>query len=122
MGAFEVKDLLIHDGLTDVFNQYHMGVTAENIAKQYDIARQTQDEFALASQMKATAAIEAGHFKREIVPISVKNAVKPSCLIRMNTLNRRPRWQHCKAYAPRSMHKVRLPQVMLLELTMVPVR
>lgn len=85
MGAFEVKDLLIHDGLTDVFNQYHMGVTAENIAKQYDIARQTQDEFALASQMKATAAIEAGHFKREIVPISVKNAVKPSCLIRMNT-------------------------------------
>ncbi|CSC86888.1 Uncharacterised protein [Vibrio cholerae] len=51
-----------------------------------------------------------------------KNAVKPSCLIRMNTLNRRPRWQHCKAYAPRSMHKVRLPQVMLLELTMVPVR
>ncbi|EGQ8622636.1 TPA: acetyl-CoA C-acetyltransferase [Vibrio cholerae O1] len=72
MGAFEVKDLLIHDGLTDVFNQYHMGVTAENIAKQYDIARQTQDEFALASQMKATAAIEAGHFKREIVPISVK--------------------------------------------------
>ncbi|MFG0604942.1 acetyl-CoA C-acetyltransferase [Vibrio mimicus] len=72
MGSFEVKDLLINDGLTDVFNQYHMGVTAENIAKQFDISRQTQDEFALASQMKATAAIEAGHFKQEIVPIAVK--------------------------------------------------
>lgn len=72
MGAFEIKDLLIHDGLTDVFNQYHMGVTAENVAKQFTISREAQDEFALASQMKATAAIEAGHFKREIVPISVK--------------------------------------------------
>ncbi|MGL4828637.1 MAG: acetyl-CoA C-acyltransferase, partial [Vibrio sp.] len=72
MGSFEVKDLLINDGLTDVFNQYHMGVTAENIAKQFDISRQIQDEFALASQMKATTAIEAGHFKQEIVPIAVK--------------------------------------------------
>lgn len=72
MGSFEVKDLLINDGLTDVFNQYHMGVTAENIAKQFDISRQTQDEFALASQMKATAAIESGRFKKEIVPIAVK--------------------------------------------------
>ncbi|KQB08468.1 acetyl-CoA C-acetyltransferase [Vibrio metoecus] len=72
MGTFEIKDLLIHDGLTDVFNQYHMGVTAENVAKQFTISREAQDEFALASQMKATAAIEAGHFKREIVPISVK--------------------------------------------------
>ncbi|PAR32524.1 acetyl-CoA C-acetyltransferase [Vibrio metoecus] len=72
MGTFEIKDLLIHDGLTDVFNQYHMGVTAENVAKQFTISREAQDEFALASQMKATVAIEAGHFKREIVPISVK--------------------------------------------------
>uniref|UniRef100_UPI003F582A96 thiolase family protein n=1 Tax=Vibrio cholerae TaxID=666 RepID=UPI003F582A96 len=122
MGAFEVKDLLIHDGLTDVFNQYHMGVTAENIAKQYDIARQTQDEFALASQMKATAAIEAGHFKREIVPISVKKRRETVVFDTDEYPNRRPRWQHCKVYAPRSMRKVRLPQVMLLELTMVPVR
>ncbi|EKO3488390.1 acetyl-CoA C-acetyltransferase [Vibrio fluvialis] len=72
MGGFEMKDLLINDGLTDVFNQYHMGVTAENIAKQFDISREAQDAFALDSQLKAVAAIEAGKFNDEIVPISVQ--------------------------------------------------
>ncbi|WP_182010707.1 acetyl-CoA C-acetyltransferase [Vibrio sp. B1FLJ16] len=72
MGNMELKDLLIADGLTDVFNQYHMGVTAENVAKQVGITREQQDEYALYSQQKAVAAIEAGKFKDEIVPVEVK--------------------------------------------------
>ncbi|OOF25916.1 acetyl-CoA acetyltransferase [Salinivibrio proteolyticus] len=72
MGNFAMKDLLINDGLTDVYNQYHMGVTAENVAKEVGITREQQDSFALSSQQKAIAAIEAGHFKQEIVPIEVK--------------------------------------------------
>ncbi|MGF1719327.1 acetyl-CoA C-acetyltransferase [Vibrio kyushuensis] len=72
MGNLNLTDLLINDGLTDVFNQYHMGVTAENVAKECSIGRQQQDEFALASQLKAVAAIEGGVFKDEIVPVDVK--------------------------------------------------
>ncbi|MCK6263642.1 acetyl-CoA C-acetyltransferase [Vibrio sp. ZSDE26] len=72
MGNMSLTDLLINDGLTDVFNQYHMGVTAENVATECSIGRQQQDEFALASQQKAVAAIEAGVFKDEIVPVDVK--------------------------------------------------
>ncbi|BBM67012.1 acetyl-CoA C-acetyltransferase [Vibrio alfacsensis] len=72
MGNMELKDLLISDGLTDVYNQYHMGVTAENVAKEVGLSRQKQDEFALSSQQKAVAAIEAGKFKDEIVPVEVK--------------------------------------------------
>ncbi|WP_234495914.1 acetyl-CoA C-acetyltransferase [Vibrio maritimus] len=72
MGDMTAKDLLVADGLTDVFNAYHMGVTAENIAKQVDISRDDQDAYALSSQQKAVAAIEAGKFKEEIVPVEVK--------------------------------------------------
>ncbi|MGC9402111.1 acetyl-CoA C-acetyltransferase [Vibrio genomosp. F10] len=72
MGHLNMTDLLISDGLTDVFNQYHMGVTAENVAKECGISRQQQDEFALNSQQKAIAAIEAGVFKDEITPVDVK--------------------------------------------------
>ncbi|EGU47759.1 acetyl-CoA acetyltransferase [Vibrio ichthyoenteri ATCC 700023] len=72
MGNMSLTDLLINDGLTDVFNQYHMGVTAENVAKEVGITREQQDQYALASQMKAVAAIEAGHFKNEIAPVEVK--------------------------------------------------
>ncbi|MDV6252404.1 acetyl-CoA C-acetyltransferase [Vibrio sp. EA2] len=72
MGNMEMKDLLITDGLTDIYNQYHMGVTAENVAKEVGITREQQDAFALASQQKAVAAIEAGKFKDEIVPVEVK--------------------------------------------------
>ncbi|KGK13766.1 acetyl-CoA acetyltransferase [Vibrio navarrensis] len=72
MGHLTMQDLLIADGLTDVFNQYHMGVTAENVAKQVGISREMQDQYALASQQKAVAAIEAGKFKQEIVPVEVK--------------------------------------------------
>ncbi|WP_394154430.1 acetyl-CoA C-acetyltransferase [Vibrio maritimus] len=72
MGDMTAKDLLVADGLTDVFNAYHMGVTAENIAKQVDISRDDQDAYALSSQQKAVAAIEAGKFNEEIAPVEVK--------------------------------------------------
>ncbi|QMV16492.1 acetyl-CoA C-acetyltransferase [Vibrio spartinae] len=72
MGDMTLVDLLIRDGLTDIFNQYHMGCTAENIAGEYDISREAQDQFSLSSQQKAVAAIKAGKFVDEIVPVEVK--------------------------------------------------
>ncbi|KJY83971.1 acetyl-CoA acetyltransferase [Vibrio galatheae] len=72
MGNLNLTDLLINDGLTDVYNQYHMGMTAENVANEVGITRQQQDEYALASQLKAVSAIEAGKFKDEIVAVDVK--------------------------------------------------
>ena len=76
MGNQVVVDAMINDALTDAMNNIHMGVTAENIAKKYNITREMQDEFALASQEKALAAIEAGKFKDEIVPIEIKERKK----------------------------------------------
>ena len=72
MGSLEMVDSMIKDGLWDAFNGYHMGTTAENVAKEFQIDRQTQDEFAVASQNKAEAARAAGKFKDEIVPVTVK--------------------------------------------------
>jgi acetyl-CoA C-acetyltransferase len=72
MGNFEMVDTMIKDGLWDAFNGYHMGNTAENVAKQWQITRQQQDEFAVASQNKAEAAQKAGRFKDEIAPVTVK--------------------------------------------------
>jgi acetyl-CoA C-acetyltransferase len=71
MGNDEVVDLMIYDGLWDVFGNYHMGITAENVAEKYNVTREEQDEFAAKSQNKAEAAIKAGKFKEEIVPIEV---------------------------------------------------
>ena len=71
MGDWKMVDTMIVDGLWDVYNQYHMGITAENIAKKYGIDRQSQDALALASQTKAAAAQDAGRFKDEIVPFSI---------------------------------------------------
>lgn len=76
MGNQTVVDSMIYDALTDAMNNVHMGVTAENIAKKYNITREQQDEFAFASQEKALAAIAAGKFKDEIVPIEVKERKK----------------------------------------------
>jgi acetyl-CoA C-acetyltransferase len=73
MGGLELIDTMIRDGLWDAFNGYHMGNTAENVAKQYQITRQQQDEFAASSQNKAEAAQKAGRFKDEIAPVTVKN-------------------------------------------------
>jgi acetyl-CoA C-acetyltransferase len=72
MGSFELVDTMIKDGLWDAFNGYHMGNTAENVAKQYQITRGQQDEFATGSQNKAEAAQKAGKFKDEIVPVTIK--------------------------------------------------
>jgi acetyl-CoA C-acetyltransferase len=71
MGNWNMVDTMIVDGLWDVYNQYHMGITAENVAKENGITRQMQDELALASQRKASAAIQEGRFKDEIVPVSI---------------------------------------------------
>jgi len=71
MGDAKLVDSMIVDGLWDVYNQYHMGITAENVAKQYGITREQQDAFALASQNKAEAAIKAGRFKDEIIPVLI---------------------------------------------------
>src|SRR3954462_5606167 len=71
MGDWKMIDSMIVDGLWDVYNQYHMGVTAENVAKAHDISREKQDARALGSQQKATAAQEAGRFKDEIVPVTI---------------------------------------------------
>nr|AAD10275.1 3-ketothiolase [Azohydromonas lata] len=71
MGDWKMVDTMINDGLWDVYNKYHMGITAENVAKAHDITREQQDALALASQQKATAAQEAGKFKDEIVPVAI---------------------------------------------------
>jgi acetyl-CoA C-acetyltransferase len=72
MGDFKMVDTMIKDGLWDAFNGYHMGNTAENVAKQWQITRAMQDEFAVASQQKAEAAQKAGKFKDEIAPVTIK--------------------------------------------------
>ena len=72
MGDLSLIDTMIKDGLWDAFNGYHMGTTAENVARSYQITREEQDAFALASQQKAAAAQKAGRFKDEIAPVTVK--------------------------------------------------
>jgi acetyl-CoA C-acetyltransferase len=72
MGPVTFVDTMVHDGLTDAFNNYHMGITAENLAEKYQISREAQDEFAVASQNKAEAARASGRFADEIVPVTIK--------------------------------------------------
>src|SRR5215831_1415839 len=72
MGNYDLVDTMIKDGLWDAFNGYHMGTTAENVAKQYQITRQQQDDFAVKSQNKAEAAMKSGRFKDEIAPVTIK--------------------------------------------------
>ena len=71
MGHGEILDSMVHDGLWDIFNRYHMGMTAENLALQFGLTRQMQDEFAALSQQKAERAIKDGRFNEEIVPVSI---------------------------------------------------
>lgn len=71
MGNGVIVDYMVHDGLTDIFNNYHMGITAENIAGLWNISRERQDKFALESQLKAETAIKQGRFKGEIMPVEV---------------------------------------------------
>ncbi|MCP5359002.1 MAG: acetyl-CoA C-acetyltransferase [Pseudomonadales bacterium] len=71
MGNWELLDSMLHDGLRDAFNNYHMGITAENLAQRFHISREAQDAFALRSQQKAAAAVAANRFHDEILPIAV---------------------------------------------------
>ena len=79
MGDITLQDHMIFDGLTDVFNHYHMGITAENIAELHSISREAQDEFALHSQQKGIKAVDAGEFKDEIVPIEIIDGKNTFC-------------------------------------------
>lgn len=72
MGDGKIIDTMVHDGLSDAFKKYHMGITAENVAERYNISREAQDAVALRSQQRAIAAIQAGAFKKEIVPVVIK--------------------------------------------------
>jgi acetyl-CoA C-acetyltransferase len=77
MGDAKMVDTMIVDGLWDVYNQYHMGVTAENVAKEYAVTREEQDEFAVASQQKTEAAQKAGKFKDEIIGVEIPSKKGP---------------------------------------------
>jgi len=81
MGDGKIVDTMILDGLTDAFNNYHMGVTAENIAEQWGLTREEQDEFALNSQLKTEAAQKAGRFKDEIVPVVIPQKKGDSIIV-----------------------------------------
>lgn len=81
LGHQTIKDSLVHDGLWDAFNDYHMGVTAENLAEKYTITREQQDQFALNSQKKALAAIQMGRFSAEITPVTIPQKAKPSRVV-----------------------------------------
>ena len=81
-GHTGLQDSMIVDGLWDAFNDYHMGITAENVARQYGISRDQQDAFAVGSQQKAASAIESARFEAEITPVTVKQGKKPPLVIR----------------------------------------
>ena len=81
LGNSQLLDSLVHDGLWDAFNDYHMGVTAENLAREYGISRELQDAWALSSQQKARAAIDAGRFRDEIVPVSTQRQNGDSVMV-----------------------------------------
>lgn len=81
-GHTGLQDSMIVDGLWDAFNDYHMGITAENVARQYGISRDQQDAFAAGSQQKAASAIESARFEAEITPVTVKQGKKPPLVIR----------------------------------------
>jgi acetyl-CoA C-acetyltransferase len=72
MGGLELTDTMLKDGLIDAFHGYHMGITAENVAREFQITREAQDKFAVASQNKAEAARKSGRFKQEIAPVTIK--------------------------------------------------
>ena len=87
MNNTKLIDVMVNDGLWDAFNQYHMGITAENVAEKYGITREMQDEFAVASQSKAEAAVKGGKFKDEIVPVVIHGKRVIQSLIQMNIRN-----------------------------------
>ena len=104
MGGVEFIDTMLKDGLWDAFHGYHMGNTAENVASKYQITREQQDAFALASQQKASAAQKAGRFKQEIAPVKIKTRKGEVEVSTMNTSVMTPapsRWRGCGRRSPR---------------------
>jgi acetyl-CoA C-acetyltransferase len=89
MGNGEIVDTMIYDGLTDVFNQYHMGVTAENVAEKYNLSRREQDEFALLSQQKTEKTQKSGRFNDEIVPIEIPQKKEAPIIFKEDEFPRR---------------------------------
>lgn len=89
LGDGKLVDSMVYDGLTDVFNQYHMGVTAENVARQYKISREEQDAFAVASQNKAEVAADAGRFDEEIIAVNVPQRRKDDIVFNKDEYIRR---------------------------------
>lgn len=100
MGHDQFVDLMIHDGLWEIFYGYHMGVTAENVAKRYNITREEQDHFGLASQEKAWAAIRGGKFKEEIVPVEVPQKKGPPVLFEVDEHPRETSMEKLAALKP----------------------
>jgi acetyl-CoA C-acetyltransferase len=100
LGTGELLDATVHDGLTDPFHQHHMGVSAEWIAENYNVTRQDMDEFALASHQKAAAAIDAGYFDEEIVPIIVKQKRKEITISVDETVRRETKLEKLASLAP----------------------
>ena len=107
MGDFKMIDTMIKDGLTDAFYGYHMGNTAENVARQWQLTRDEQDEFALASQNKAEAAQKAGKFKDEIVAVTSRAARATSSSTRTNISATARRSMRCRSCARPSTRKAR---------------
>jgi acetyl-CoA C-acetyltransferase len=123
MGDAKLIDSMIIDGLWDVYNNYHMGTTAENIAKKFEISRREQDEFAAASQQKAEAAQKAGRFKSEIAPIEIvsrKGTVSTST--RTNSSARAPRLSRSANSSPPSARTARSRRAMPRASTTAPRR
>ncbi|GAB1487447.1 hypothetical protein MASR2M79_25050 [Aminivibrio sp.] len=102
MGNGQVIDCMVADGLTDIFNNYHMGITAENIVEQYGFTREEQDRLAFSSQARAENAIRAGRFKEEMVPVSMPTPEERRSRwkewIRMNTPNSARRWKRLRSF------------------------
>ena len=110
MGDWKLVDSMIVDGLFDVYNKYHMGITAENVAKKYEVSRDKQDALALGSQQKAAAAQEAGRFKDEIVPFSHRRRRRAtrSSSPPTSSSTRRPAPRRWRACARRSTRPARV--------------
>jgi acetyl-CoA C-acetyltransferase len=100
MGDFKVVDHMILDGLWDAYNDYHMGITAENIAEKYSISREEQDKFAAASQTKAAKAQDAGMFKDEIVPVSIVSRKETIVFENDEFINRATNFEKLSALRP----------------------
>ena len=113
MGDVKFVDTMIKDGLWDAFHGYHMGTTAENVAQKWQISREDQDEFAVASQNKAEAAQTSGRFKDEIAPVTVPSRKATSSLTRTSIYVPARRSTRLRSSSPPSPRTAQSPPAML---------